>query len=160
MLLMSIPSSVQAREGNSQTQIQPLKTKDTSSTIQKSKILWERKANETLPVPKLKRLPNQVDANTFVISGTTLSGAEVTAIGGPYDLPAIYADQNGRFSIEVALEQDTVNQYLIKVAKDGEFTPAVTLYIVESGEAQSAEEKRTTTRQRLEERRRTGEVSP
>lgn len=108
--------------------------------IKRSFILWNQKAEDTLPLPKMDPIPASVNGNTFVISGQTLPNAEVTAIGGPFDLPPVMSDDAGRFEIEVALLQDQVNQYLVKIVKDQEFAPALTIFIVESSDALSAEE--------------------
>lgn len=87
--------------------------------------------NETLSAPTIDSIPATVDASTYTISGKTSPNAKITAMGGPYDLLPVDADNSGNFKIEVALSQNQVNQYVIKAELSSKFSPDVTVYIVE-----------------------------
>ena len=100
----------------------------TSSTVIKSE-----KGNNALNAPTIESMPATVNAFTYVIKGITYPNAKVTIMGGPYDLAPFNADSNGNFALEVALLQDKVNRYIVKVESDKKFSPSVTIYIVESG---------------------------
>ncbi len=109
-----------------------------------SKIVTSPQGSNALNAPIIENIPSKVDADTYVISGITLPNAKVTAMGGPYDLPPTTADSSGNFRIEVALIQNQVNQYMVKVESSGKFAPDVTVYIVE-GVNEKKVEKTTTS---------------
>lgn len=110
-----------------------------------SKIVTSSQGNNALNAPVIENIPATVDASTYVISGITLPNAKVTAMGGPYDLPPVNADSSGNFKIEIALTQNQVNQYMIKVESGGSFSPNVTVYIVEAPTSTSSSATTNTT---------------
>lgn len=115
---------------------------DTDFTlIKQSFIIWSPNVQSTLPAPEIEPIFPLINAKTYVIEGKTVPDSEVTVIGGPFQLPPVRSDNEGRFSVEVPLKADSANKFLIRVINEkGEFSPALSVYIVESPEAKSDEE--------------------
>lgn len=80
-----------------------------------------------------------VNASKVYITGTASAGAKIIVTGGSYEISPVYADDDGKFSILVALQQEKTNTYHIKAQEeDKDFSETVDVTIVES-DAQAAE---------------------
>lgn len=91
--------------------------------------------------------PNSpVNAAKATISGTSSSGAKIIVTGGPYEIAPVYADSTGKFSVTVALTQETSNLFHIQSQTTGnDPSDEVDVTIVESDDEAAAYETATGT---------------
>ncbi len=90
---------------------------------------------ENSPTPEVDEPLSPVDADKAVITGTTEPGASVQVTGGVYDIGVVTADEDGNFSVMVALVQETENHFSVVVTLPGsEPSEAVNVIIVEGEE--------------------------
>lgn len=82
-----------------------------------------------------------VNAPKIKITGKTDPNAKIIITGGPYHLPPIYADGNGKFEVTLALAQETSNLFsFVAEDKNGNRSEAVEVIIQESVEEAKREE--------------------
>ena len=91
---------------------------------------------ETTPPPQVDEPTSPLDSNKGVITGNADPNAKIIVTGGLYEIPPIDADENGDFSITVALIQESTNTYFIQ-AQNEDATPSdpVEISIVEGAAA-------------------------
>lgn len=91
--------------------------------------------------PELDDIISPIDASKAVISGTTEPGYKIITTGGSYDISPIYADDDGRFEVTVALIQESTNTFTLKAEdEDGNASDSVQATIIEGVEAAAAAE--------------------
>jgi hypothetical protein len=96
------------------------------------------------PEPDVDTPNSPVDAPKALLTGTTEAGAKIQVVGGPYQISPVYADDDGNFSVEVALTQESTNQYHIYATGDDmDQSEAVTVTILESEEEAAQHEEDT-----------------
>ena len=66
------------------------------------------------PVPSVTTPNSPVNSAKATISGTSSAGAKIIVTGGPYEIAPIYADSSGKFSVTVALIQESTNLFHIQ----------------------------------------------
>ncbi len=98
----------------------------------------------TTPTPEIDDPISPVDAPKATITGTSEPDAKITVTGGPYQISPVYADEDGEFSVTVALSQESTNTFYI-TAKDGDDdqSDAAEVVIVEGEEEAQAYEEET-----------------
>ena len=94
---------------------------------------------ETTPPPQVDEPISPIDSNKGVITGHADPYAKIIVTGGLYDIPPSEADENGDFSVTVALIQESGNTYFIQ-AENEDATPSdpIEITIIE-GVAEVAE---------------------
>lgn len=80
-----------------------------------------------------------VDATKAILSGTTGIGYKVVVTGGQYAIPPVYADSAGRFEITVALVQESLNTFSIKVEDSGGTSSETIQIVIEEGDEAATE---------------------
>lgn len=85
--------------------------------------------------PTVNEIISPIDATKTIISGNTEPGYKVYVTGGAYEIAPVYADEEGYFEITVALAQETINNFSVKVENElGEVSETVQVTIMESAE--------------------------
>ncbi|KKP36464.1 MAG: hypothetical protein UR27_C0019G0022 [Candidatus Peregrinibacteria bacterium GW2011_GWA2_33_10] len=85
-----------------------------------------------------------VHAKKIEITGTAEANAAISAVGGPYEISPVTADENGKFSISLPLIENITNEFKIKAyGKDGQPSESVTITVTESAEQAESKEKET-----------------
>lgn len=83
--------------------------------------------------PTVDDVPTPINANKISISGSTDANAKIIVTGGPYEIAPVYADDNGDFSVNVSLIQESTNTFFIQAQNEDEDpSEAAKVEIVES----------------------------
>ncbi len=96
-------------------------------------------AAETTPPPEVDAPLTPVDANKAIITGTADPFAQITVIGGLYQVPSVDADEHGKFSITVALGQESENIFWLTATNTGAEPSEPVEVVIEEGEQITAD---------------------
>ena len=100
-------------------------------------------AKET-PKPEVDEPLSPVDATKAVLTGTAEPGASVIVTGGVYEVAPVTADSDGKFSITVALVQESSNTFYIQAQLSGwAISGSTEVTIIEGEEVTSEYEDKT-----------------
>ncbi|MEK9159572.1 MAG: S-layer homology domain-containing protein [Patescibacteria group bacterium] len=99
---------------------------------------------EETAAPQVDEPLSPVDANKAILTGEADPGAMIMVVGGRYEIPTATADAQGKFSVEVALVQESSNTFYITAATAGaDPSESIEVVIVEGAEVTQAYEAST-----------------